>query len=522
MPGPRHDEQVLAGVTGGISLTIGPPITSPTTRPSGRPAATGHCPGAHHPMASGDGLLVRIRPRLARLTAAQTLGFCALSQRFGSGVIDLTSRANLQLRGIRPEDHAAVIDALCELGLLDADAAIETRPAVLVTPCWQPGDDTERIATELTARLGELPGLPPKFGFAVDAGPAPVLTTASADVRIERAASGTLIVRADGAAAGQPVTAAQATDAALTLAAWFAATATPTAAATATAVATSTSTSATPAAEPVAKRMRGYLRTHALPLGTAPLEVAAAPAALPAPGRSMVGSEVGAEASSSFGPAFGAAFGSACGSPLGPTPGGAVGSAFQPALWPVYGVAFGQIDAAALACLMRDSGATALRLMPNRGIVLEHGTWCETSAFVTAADDPLWSVDACPGMPACASATVATRELARSLIANLTDLADFFDLVTDRDPDCATDAATASIPATTSIPDPAEPRKPPTLHMSGCVKGCARARAADITLVGRNGAFDLVLAGCAWDAPSRTGLSAETLRAARGASDARL
>lgn len=518
MPGPRHDEQVLAGVTGGISLTIGPPITSPTTRPSGRPAATGHCPGAHHPMASGDGLLVRIRPRLARLTAAQTLGFCALSQRFGSGVIDLTSRANLQLRGIRPEDHAALIKALCELGLLDADAAIETRPAVLVTPCWRPGDDTERIATELTARLGELPQLPAKFGFVVDAGPAPVLTTASADVRIERAASGTLIVRADGAAAGQPVTAAQATDAALTLAAWFAATATPTAAATATAVATSTSTSATPAAEPVSKRMRGHLRTHALPLGTAPLEVAAAPAALPAPGRSMVGSEVGAEASSSFGPAFG----SACGSPLGPTPGGAVGSAFQPALWPVYGVAFGQIDAAALACLMRDSGATALRLMPNRGIVLEQGTWCETSAFVTVADDPLWSVDACPGAPACASATVATRELARSLVANLTDLADFFDLVTDRDPDCATATATASIPATTSIPDPAEPRKPPTLHVSGCAKGCARARAADITLVGRNGAFDLVLAGCAWDAPSRTGLSAETLRAANGASDARL
>ena len=88
-----------------------------------RPDAKGWCPGAHRAMASGDGLLVRVRPRLARLTAAQALGLCELSRRLGSGLVDLTHRANLQLRGVTPADHAAVVDALCVLGLADADAA---------------------------------------------------------------------------------------------------------------------------------------------------------------------------------------------------------------------------------------------------------------------------------------------------------------------------------------------------------------------------------------------------------------
>ena len=33
-----------------------------------RPEAKGWCPGAYRPMMSGDGLVVRVRPTLARLT----------------------------------------------------------------------------------------------------------------------------------------------------------------------------------------------------------------------------------------------------------------------------------------------------------------------------------------------------------------------------------------------------------------------------------------------------------------------
>ncbi|MDG1679564.1 MAG: cobalamin biosynthesis protein CobG, partial [Tateyamaria sp.] len=60
----------------------------------------GWCPDVHRPMHSGDGLLVRIRPRLGRLTIKQVLELCEISLTHGNGAIDLTSRANIQIRGI--------------------------------------------------------------------------------------------------------------------------------------------------------------------------------------------------------------------------------------------------------------------------------------------------------------------------------------------------------------------------------------------------------------------------------------
>ena len=397
------------------------PKTGPPAGPLGlRPTAKGWCPGAHRAMPSGDGLLVRVRPRLARLTVVQAMGLCEAAQRLGSGFIDLTNRANLQLRGVMPRHHHAVIEALCGLGLLDTDAAREAWPAILAAPCWQAGDDTECIASELAARLGKLPALPPKFGFAVDAGPSLELTEASADVRIERARSGGLIVRADGAAAGYPVTRAGAVDTALALATWFAATA--------------------GSVEPASRRMSRHLVIHTLPYDLKPLEPPAPTVALPRPGMSALG--------------------------------------------PVYGVAFGQIEAAALARLLRDSGAAALRLTPNRALILEAGGPRDSTEFLTAADDPLLRIDACPGAPSCTSATVETRALARALAPVLQAVA------------------------------AGEHR---SLHVSGCAKGCARARAADLTLVGRDGAFDLVRNGRAWDSPSQTGMSPEALRSFIGA-----
>ncbi len=387
-----------------------------------RPAAQGWCPGAYRPMASGDGLVVRVRPHLACLTAAQALGLCDAAQRFGSGWIDLTSRANLQLRGVPAPSHGALIEALAGLGLLDANPAMEVRRNLLVTPLWRPGDATARLATELTARLIELPALPPKFGFAVDAGPAPVLSAASADIRIERAASGGLIVRADGAEAGQPVHLDSAVDAVIALAHGFVA----------------SGGAATGRMARHRARLDGgdaAARFSRLPGATGTVRPAAA-GMLPAPGASALG--------------------------------------------PVFGVAFGQLEAAALARLLQASGAHALRLMPGRLLLLE-GARCSVAeaaaaGLLTRADDPLLRVDACPGAPACASATVATRPLARALAPLLAGL----------------DAS--------------------SLHVSGCAKGCARAGPADLTLVGRGGAFDLVRHGRAWDTPVLTGLSPDAVR----------
>ncbi|KUJ85561.1 cobalamin biosynthesis protein CobG [Ruegeria marisrubri] len=185
-----------------------------------RPVVQGWCPGAHRPMMSGDGLVVRVRPRLARLSAAQTLGLCDLALRFGNGTIDLTNRANLQLRGVAEADHQALLAELSALNLLDAEPDLETRRNILVSPLYQPGDLTARLTQALIDRLVDLPALPAKFGFAVDTGVARLLAGDSADIRLERGPLG-LILRADGAETGCLVTEDDAIDRVIELARWF-------------------------------------------------------------------------------------------------------------------------------------------------------------------------------------------------------------------------------------------------------------------------------------------------------------
>lgn len=131
----------------------------------------------------------------------------------------------------------------------------------------------------------------------------------------------------------------------------------------------------------------------------------------------------------------------------------------------LYAAAFGHVDAAALRDLLTATGAEAIRITPWRAFALEGGRPASHPAFITDPDDPLLRAAACRGAPGCPQASVETRALARRLAPLV-----------------------------------------PGLHVSGCAKGCARAAASGVTLVGRDGAFDLIEEGCAGDAPRITGL----------------
>jgi precorrin-3B synthase len=155
------------------------------------------------------------------LTPAQAAGVAAASLAHGNGVLDLSQRANLQLRGVRDGAHAGLIDDLRVLGLVDADIVTEQARNVTVTPFWDAGDDTQVIVARLTAMLQDAPPFPGKFGFAVDTGARPVLGNTPADIRVERAANGGLILRPDGHGLGMPVTVDTLAKAALTLLEWF-------------------------------------------------------------------------------------------------------------------------------------------------------------------------------------------------------------------------------------------------------------------------------------------------------------
>jgi precorrin-3B synthase len=187
------------------------------------PMIKGYCPGALKPMQSGDGIVVRIRPFNGRLERVQADGIATLATAHGNGMIDLSSRGNLQLRGVTTDSYEPLLEGLHHMALLDETEAAESRRNILVTPFWQTGEDTERLTAQLTNALiaDGAPDTPSKFGFAVDTGVTPVLQTASADIRLERDAGGSLILAADGSDLAKPVTPQTIIAEALVLAEWF-------------------------------------------------------------------------------------------------------------------------------------------------------------------------------------------------------------------------------------------------------------------------------------------------------------
>lgn len=381
----------------------------------GTPEIRGWCPGAHRPMASGDGLVVRVRPPLGALSCAQATGLAGLAERYGSGIIELTNRANLQLRGVSPASHAALIDGLAGLGILDPDAATEARRNIVVDPLRATAADDPQtmIAAALAEGLADalFAPLPSKFGFVVDTGSPRVLAQVSGDIRVEGSAAG-LMVRADGLPTGRAMrNVEEAVRCALDLARWFL------------------------ASGGVGPDGRGRMARH---LATATLPPALAGGHAPNPAAAT------------------------------PEPGPVDGGLF-------VGAVFGQLAASDLR-LLAGTGAPVLRITPWRMVFLPG--LCATKlprapGLITDRNDPLRRVTACTGAPGCPQASVETRALARRLA----------------------------------------PALPPGahLHVSGCAKGCAHPRPAALTLVGRDGAFDLVTHGTAWDRPHHRGLAPHTI-----------
>jgi precorrin-3B synthase len=148
------------------------------------------------------------------------LGVAETALSHGNGIIELTARANVQLRGVTAQSHASLIAALDDLGLIDPDAVTESHRNVVLSPFWV-GDKTAILTTELYQALRQGPDLPSKFGFGIDLGDQRVLADTSCDIRLERGASGGLILRADGALGGQAVTRQDAVPQAMAMAEWF-------------------------------------------------------------------------------------------------------------------------------------------------------------------------------------------------------------------------------------------------------------------------------------------------------------
>ena len=155
-------------------------------------AVRGWCPGALRPMPTGDGLLARVRISAGRLTLDQAEALACCARDCGNGTIEISSHANLQLRGVAVAKLGELQTRLAVLGLIDADPATERVRNIVASPLSDVDPeailDVAPAVTALEARLAvdeSLRALPGKFSFVIDAGGRWPLGDVEADVRFE-------------------------------------------------------------------------------------------------------------------------------------------------------------------------------------------------------------------------------------------------------------------------------------------------------------------------------------------------
>lgn len=336
----------------------------------------GACPGLSAPMATGDGLLVRLRPR-GTIAAAAFEALCAAAHAHGNGIVEVTPRGAVQIRGLSAASAPRFAAAVAALGIAADDGlAILTDPLAGIAPALLDARAYADAVRGALVRSALAARLSPKVSVAIDGGGALGLAAIAADIRLHAVAADRFALSVDGNAVGATglglVAAGDAVAAVICLLEMVA------------------------AAGPLA-RMRDVLGADgAARLGARLADLVAGPPPPAAPqGR---------------------------GDPIGPCPLGdgrfACGT----------GLPFGHADAARLRRLDRaaqHAGAagwrTAARALIAVGLPAEAVRGFAGAAhaleFIVRADDPRRRVVACAGAPACGSGLIATRALAPPVAA---------------------------------------------------------------------------------------------------------
>ncbi|QDZ01619.1 precorrin-3B synthase [Nitratireductor mangrovi] len=335
------------------------------------PVRRGACPSLSTPMATGDGLLVRLSPLEGGLTPAQLAGLSAAAKRYGNGMMEVSARGSLQIRGLDSASVGDLTQAVDRLGIAVREGVpVETGPLA--------GRDPDEVADprDLVAKIrhriveGKLSGrLAPKVSVIVDGGGRLPLDGIIADIRLAAMATGRWQIAIGGTTTtARPVaTVDEARAAQLVLALLEAI-----------------------AMKGRTARGRDLAAADLVALGICLPRGPSEPQHVPMTG---VSHPVGILA-------------------LKPT-GFALGIALP----------FGQIradDMSAMADSAGKVGAKEIRLAPGRGLlflpagesVLAVDDLREAANrldFVTDKDDPRLAIVACAGQPACAAGNVATR-----------------------------------------------------------------------------------------------------------------
>jgi precorrin-3B synthase len=411
------------------------------------PARRGLCPGLSRPLPTGDGLLLRLIP-IGTIALAAFAALCTAAQRHGNGIVEITARGSIQVRGLNAISAHKFANEIAALGMAAADGV-----PVLCNPLA--GLDAEEILDALTlaatlrgalAQQSIAERLDPKVSVIIDGGGPFNLARVDADFRL----SAQLVNGKPALRIGVGGDAANAVDLGLIV---------------------------PEEALEVVSRLLSVLAQRgstmrasdviaaegAIPFHDALASARAASAMQFAPGGATNLNLISASSQSKDAIGLHKLRDSslACG----------------------IGLAFGHAEASLLekvAGAAAAAGARGLRTAPNRALLAIGLSPQDTATFIAAADqlgfvthasDPRRHVIACAGAPLCVSGYIAARALAPRIAA-------------------------AAAPY---LGDGS------TLHISGCGKGCAHAGAASLTVVGAVDHCALIANnGCARDAPFGT------------------
>ncbi|MEA5620762.1 precorrin-3B synthase [Cronbergia sp. UHCC 0137] len=92
------------------------------------------CPGLFYPTPAQDGILSRLRIPGGILNSQQCQFIASIADNYGGGYVDVTNRANIQIREIKQEINLEVLQGLQALGLGAADPNIDHIRNIMTSP----------------------------------------------------------------------------------------------------------------------------------------------------------------------------------------------------------------------------------------------------------------------------------------------------------------------------------------------------------------------------------------------------
>ncbi|MBE7185690.1 MAG: precorrin-3B synthase [Methylobacterium mesophilicum] len=150
------------------------------------------CPTLSAPMRTGDGLLVRLQAEKGSYTPAQMIGLAEAAARHGNGIIEITTRGSLQIRGLTEASAEALAVDVNKLALVPRRGVpVETNPLAGLDP--DEVADPRPLTEELRHAMRErdwAPRLGPKVAVVVDGGGRVGLGALLADLRLTATAAG--------------------------------------------------------------------------------------------------------------------------------------------------------------------------------------------------------------------------------------------------------------------------------------------------------------------------------------------